>query len=70
MSAGELLGSQHRPERFDFGRGYVERELTAPAQALIARHAFVPDGAAPAQLSASLAAEIGALLNELTADNA
>ncbi len=63
----ELLGIRHRPDRFDFGWRYVERELPAAAQALIARHAFVPDGGALEKLNASLVSEIRALLDELLA---
>jgi predicted nucleotidyltransferase len=63
----ELLGMQHRPDRFDFGWRYVERELPPSAQALIARHTFVPDGTSLASLSASLVGEIRALLDTLTA---
>jgi hypothetical protein len=63
----ELLGMQHRPDRFDFGWRYVERELPPSAQALIARHAFVPNGQSLASLSASLVDEITGLLDVLTA---
>lgn len=66
----ELLGMQHRPDRFDFGWRYVERELPPSAQALIARHAFVPDGNSLALLSASLLDEITGLLAALTAADA
>ena len=66
----ELLGMQHRPDRFDFGWRYVERELPPSAQALIARHAFVPDGQSLAPLSASLVDEITGLLDALTAAEA
>lgn len=66
----ELLGMQHRPDRFDFGWRYVERELPPTAQALIARHAFVPDGNSLAPLHASLVDEITGLLDALTASEA
>jgi hypothetical protein len=66
----ELLGMQHRPDRFDFGWRYIERELPRSAQALIARHAFVPDGKLLALLSASLLDEITRLLDRLTAADA
>ena len=58
----DLLGMQHRPERFDFGWRYVERELPEDAQALIARHAFVADAAALAASRTSIVREIDALL--------
>jgi hypothetical protein len=63
----ELLGMQHRPDRFDFGWRYVERELPPSAQALIARHVFVRDGNSLAPLRASLVDEISGLLDALTA---
>jgi hypothetical protein len=66
----ELLGMQHRPDRFDFGWRYVARELPPAAQALIARHAFVPDGNALALLRASLVDEITGLLDALNAADA
>jgi predicted nucleotidyltransferase len=61
----ELLGMRHRPERFDFGWRYVERELPAEAQSLIARHAFVADAAALATSRVSVVREIDALLAAL-----
>jgi hypothetical protein len=61
----ELLGIRHRPDRFDYGWRYVERELPGAAQALIAQHAFVSSGAALEKLKASLVSVIQTLLNEL-----
>lgn len=58
----ELLGMQHRPERFDFGWRYVERELPADAQGLIARHAYIAGADALASSRASIVREINALL--------
>jgi len=63
----ELLGMQHRPDRFDFGWRYVERELPAAAQKLIARHAFVADSTSLPDALASLAQEIKRLLESLSA---
>jgi hypothetical protein len=62
----ELLGMQHRPERFDFSWRYVETELPPTAQALIARHAFVADADALDHLTASLEREINALLTQVS----
>jgi hypothetical protein len=61
----EVLGLQHRPDRADFGWRYVERELPADAQALLARFAFVPDATALPRLGRALAAELQARLREL-----
>ena len=61
----ELLGMRHRPDRFDFGWRYVERELPENAQALIARHAFIADAAALAAGRISVVREIDALLATL-----
>lgn len=61
----DLLGMQHRPERFDFGWRYVERELPADAQALIARHAFIAGADALAASRASIVLAINALLESL-----
>jgi predicted nucleotidyltransferase len=58
----DLLGMRYRPERFDFGWRYVERELPEDAQALIARHAFVADAAALAASCTSIVREIDVLL--------
>jgi predicted nucleotidyltransferase len=63
----ELLGMHHRPERFDFGWRYIERELPPAAQALIARYAFVADPAALSAARPSLVTAILALLDELDA---
>ena len=40
----ELLGMQHRPDRFDYGWRYVETELPGDAQHLIERYASWPTG--------------------------
>jgi hypothetical protein len=58
----ELLGMRHRPERFDFGWRYVDRELPEAARAVIARHSFVGDGAAMPRLFSSLISELNAQL--------
>jgi predicted nucleotidyltransferase len=58
----ELLGMQHRPERFDFGWRYVERELPIDAQALIARHAYIAGADALASSRTAIVREIDALL--------
>ncbi len=62
----ELLGIRHRPDRFDYGWRYVERELPEAAQTLIAQHAFVSNAVALERLNASLVSAIRALLDELT----
>jgi predicted nucleotidyltransferase len=61
----ELLGMQHRPERFDFAWRYVERELPADAQALIARHAYIAGADALAASCTSVVRAINALLAAL-----
>jgi len=61
----ELLGMQHRPERFDFGWRYVERELPADAQALIARHAYIGGADALASSRRSIVRAIDTLLAAL-----
>ena len=61
----ELLGMQHRPERFDFGWRYVDRELPVDAQALIARHAYIGGADALAASRISIIREIDALLAAL-----
>jgi len=65
----ELLGMRHRPDRFDFGWRYVDRELPASAQALITNHAFVGSASALPGLLASLEREIDALLVMLAASS-
>lgn len=62
----DLLGMRHRPERFDFGWRYVERELPEDAQALIARHAYIGGADAIAASCTSIVREIDALLAGLT----
>jgi predicted nucleotidyltransferase len=64
----DLLGMRERPDRFDFGWRYVGRELSTEAQALIARHAFVPDAAALLAVAASLASTVRALLASFADD--
>jgi hypothetical protein len=61
----ELLGMQHRPERFDFAWRYVERELPEDAQALIARHAYIGGADALASSRLSIVRAINALLAAL-----
>ena len=61
----ELLGMQHRPERFDFAWRYVERELPADAQALIARHAYIGGADALASSRRSIVRAIDTLLAAL-----
>lgn len=39
----EVLGIEHRPDRFDFNWRYVETQLPEDARALLARYAFVTD---------------------------
>jgi predicted nucleotidyltransferase len=63
----ELLGMQYRPDRFDFGWRYVERELPAEAQVLIAAHAFVADAAALAARRISLVDAIESILQTMPA---
>lgn len=63
----ELLGMRHRPERFDFGWRYVDRELPEAARAIIARHSYVGDGAALSRLARSLIKELTAQLAALEA---
>lgn len=61
----ELLGMQHRPERFDFAWRYVERELPEDAQALIAGHAYVGGADALASSRLSIVRAIDSLLAAL-----
>ena len=63
----ELLGIRHRPERFDFGWRYVDRELPEAARELIARHSFVSDSAKLRRLVTSLASEMNTLLAAIEA---
>ncbi|HTN50094.1 MAG TPA: hypothetical protein VMK32_11740 [Burkholderiaceae bacterium] len=63
----ELLGMRHRPERFDFGWRYVDRELPDAARALITRHGFVSDGAALRRQLRSLVSELDAQLAAIDA---
>jgi hypothetical protein len=63
----ELLGIRHRPERFDFGWRYVDREFPEVALELIARHSFVSDGARLRRLVASLVSELNALFAAIEA---
>jgi hypothetical protein len=39
----EVLGMEHRPDRFDFGWRYVETQLPEHARALLAHYAFIAD---------------------------
>ena len=54
----ELLGMQHRPERFDFGWRYVETEFPEDAQQLIERYAFIGDASELQRLSGELGDEL------------
>jgi predicted nucleotidyltransferase len=54
----EVLGMQHRPDRFDFGWRYVETELPPEERALLAQLAFVADGDALKQRADELAQEL------------
>ena len=54
----ELLGMQHRPDRFDFGWRYVETEFPKDAQQLIERYAFIADASELKRLSAELGEEL------------
>lgn len=54
----EVLGMEHRPERFDFGWRYVESQLPEHARALLAHYAFVADERALRERAPRLAAEL------------
>jgi hypothetical protein len=54
----EVLGMEHRPERFDFGWRYVETQLPEDARNLLAHYAFVADEAALRERAPGLADEL------------
>ena len=54
----EVLGIEHRPDRFDFSWRYVETQLPEDARALIARYAFVADEQALRERAPQLADEL------------
>lgn len=54
----EVLGVEHRPDRFDFGWRYVETQLPEHARALLAHYAFVGDERALRERAPRLAAEL------------
>ena len=54
----ELLGMQHRPDRFDYGWRYVETEFPKDAQQLIQRYAFIADSSELQRLSGDLGEEL------------
>jgi hypothetical protein len=58
----ETLGMQHRPDRFDFGWRYVERELPPAARERLRHYAFIADDATLALRARELAAELQQLL--------
>jgi hypothetical protein len=58
----ETLGMQHRPDRFDFGWRYVERELPPAARERLRHYAFIADDATLASRARELAAELQQLL--------
>jgi hypothetical protein len=58
----EALGIQHRPDRFDFGWRYVERELPPAARERLRHYAFIADDATLALRARELAAELQQLL--------
>lgn len=61
----EVLGMQHRPDRFDFGWRYVETELPPEERALLAHLAFVANGEALKQRADELAQELERRLDAL-----
>jgi hypothetical protein len=54
----EVLGIEHRPDRFDFNWRYVETQLPADARTLLARYAFVADEQALRERAPQLADEL------------
>ena len=54
----EVLGLEHRPDRFDFGWRYVETELPEPTRALIARYGFIADANSLRERAPELEAEL------------
>ncbi|MDH4114239.1 MAG: hypothetical protein OEU89_02100 [Burkholderiaceae bacterium] len=54
----EVLGVEHRPDRFDFGWRYVESQMPEDARRLIAHFAFVGDPETLRERAPELAAEL------------
>jgi len=54
----EVLGIEHRPDRFDFNWRYVETQLPEDARSLLARYAFVADEQALRKRATQLADEL------------
>jgi hypothetical protein len=54
----EVLGIEHRPDRFDFNWRYVETQLPEDARALLAGYAFVADEQALRERAPQLADEL------------
>lgn len=54
----EVLGIEHRPDRFDFGWRYVESQMPEGARRLIAHYAFVADPETLRKRAPELAAEL------------
>jgi hypothetical protein len=59
----EVLGIEHRPDRFDFGWRYVETELPDEAKQRVSHYSFIPDESALGKRAAELANELAARLN-------
>lgn len=62
----EVLGIEHRPDRFDFNWRYVETQLPEGARALLARYAFVADEQALRERAPQLSEELRRLLADET----
>jgi hypothetical protein len=54
----DVLGVQHRPDRFDFGWRYLESQLPEDARRLVAHYAFVADPETLRRRAPELAAEL------------
>lgn len=54
----EVLGIEHRPDRFDFGWRYVESQMPEDARRLIAHFAFVADPVTLRERAPELVAEL------------
>jgi hypothetical protein len=54
----EVLGVEHRPDRFDFGWRYVETQLPDEAKQRVSHYSFVPDASALGARAAELANEL------------
>ena len=62
----EVLGIEHRPDRFDFGWRYVESQMPEDARRLIAHFAFVGDPETLRKRAPELAAELAQRLAALS----